>query len=208
MITLPSWQNYRTRARNVLASRVEVPMARLLVKLGFSPNRVTLAGLLLSGVTAYVLSTGQFAAGGLLLVVASGLDMADGAIARLQGKATPTGALMDSAADRVSEAVVFLGLVVFYVNPLSRPEVILIYVALVGSFMVSYLRARGEGLGVDCKVGLMTRPERVIVLAVGLIIGQTTIALGIIAVLASVTAFHRFWHIRKELSQRGGGAST
>lgn len=199
---MPSWQGYRTQARNVLARYVELPTARLLGRMGLSPGKVTVIGLLLSGATAYLLSVGQFVEGGLLLLLASALDMADGALARLQGRATAAGALLDSSADRISEAVVFLGLLVFYISPLSIPEVLLIFLALVGSFMVSYLRARGEGLGVDSKVGVMTRPERVVVLAVGLLIGQVAVALGIIAALSYITSLHRFWHIQRELSNR------
>ena len=202
MITMPSWQTYRTQARNVLARYVERPTARLLERVGLSPNKVTVIGLLLSGATAYLLSVGQFVGGGLLLILASALDMADGALARLQGRATVAGALLDSAADRISEAVVFLGLLVFYISPLSTPEVVLIYLALIGSFMVSYLRARGEGLGVDCTVGVMTRPERVLVMAAGLLIDQVAVALGVIAALSFLTALHRFWHIQRELSRR------
>jgi CDP-diacylglycerol--glycerol-3-phosphate 3-phosphatidyltransferase len=201
LINMPSWQGYRTQVRNVLASYVEKPTARLLEKVGLSPNKVTVIGLLLGGATAYLLGTGLFVEGGILLLLASALDMADGALARLHGRASAAGALLDSTADRLSEAVVFLGLLVFYISPLSTPEVLLIHLALTGSFMVSYLRARGESLGVDCKVGVMTRPERVIVLAVGLLIGQVAIALGIIATLSFLTAIHRFWHIQKELSR-------
>ena len=202
MITMPSWQKYRTQVREVLARYMERPAARLLGRVGLSPNQVTVIGLLLSGVSAYLLGVGQFVGGGLLLLVASALDMADGALARLQGGTTAVGALLDSTSDRISEAVVLLGLVVFYISPLSIPEVLLVFLALVGSFMVSYLRARGEGLGVDVKVGVMTRTERVVVLAVGLLTGYVLIALGIIAVLSCLTAFHRFWHIQRELSRR------
>ena len=201
-MTMPSWQAYRTRTRNALVSYVERPTARLLDKIGLSPNKVTVLGLVLSGATAYLLGAGELVAGGLLLILASALDMADGALARLQGKASAAGALLDSAADRLSEAMVFLGLLVLYINPLSKPEMVLLYLALIGSFMVSYMRARGEGLGVDCKVGVMTRPERVLVLATGLLIGQVAIALGIIAALSFLTALHRFWHIHRKLSHR------
>ena len=177
-------------------------MARLLGRIGVTPNQISVMGLLASGATAYLLAVGQFLAGGVLLLLAGVLDMADGAVARLRGKASPVGALLDSTADRVAEAAVFLGLLVFYISPLSVLEVLLIFLALVGSFMVSYLRARGEGLGVDCKVGIMTRPERVLVMAVGLLIDQATIALGVIAALSFLTALHRFWHIQRELSKQ------
>jgi CDP-diacylglycerol--glycerol-3-phosphate 3-phosphatidyltransferase len=202
MNNLLSWQEYRTRVRKVSTRYVEQPAAQLLEKLGLSPNQLTIIGLLLSGATAYLLANGQFVAGGILLMLASALDMADGSLARLQGRASDAGALLDSTADRVSEAVVFLGLLLFYINSSSLPEELLIFLALISSFMVSYLRARGEGLGVDCKVGVMTRPERVVVLAAGLLINQVVIALGIIAVMAFLTALHRFWHIQNELSKR------
>jgi CDP-diacylglycerol--glycerol-3-phosphate 3-phosphatidyltransferase len=202
MNNLLSWQEYRTRIRKISTRYVEQPAAQLLEKLGLSPNHLTIIGLLLSGATAYLLANGQFVAGGILLMLASALDMADGSLARLQGRASDAGALLDSTADRVSEAVVFLGLLLFYINSSSLPEELLIFLALTSSFMVSYLRARGEGLGVDCKVGVMTRPERVVVLAAGLLINQVVIALGIIAVMAFLTALHRFWHIQNELSKR------
>ena len=202
MITMPSMQEYRTQVRKVSARYVEKPAARLLERVGLSPNQVTMIGLLLSGVTAYLLGVGLFVAGGVLLILASALDMADGALARLQGRASAAGALLDSTADRISEAVIFLGLLLFYINSSSLLEVLLIFLSLISSFMVSYLRARGEGLGVECNVGVMTRPERVVVLAAGLLIDQVLIALGIIAVLASFTALHRFWHIQRELSRR------
>ena len=174
-------------------------MARLLKAMGLSPNKVTILGLLTSAACAYLLSMGNFVGGGALLILSGVMDMADGALARRYGNASPRGALLDSTIDRVAEATVFLGLLVFYLDPLSIPEALLVNLALFGSFMVSYLRARGEGLGVDCKVGIMTRPERVLVLAVGLLIGQAAIALAIIAALSFLTAIHRFWHIYRVL---------
>lgn len=204
MITLPSLQEYRTQVRKVSTRYLESPAARLLKKMGLTPNQLTVIGLLLSGATAYLLSEGLFVAGGVLLILASALDMADGSLARLQGRASPAGALLDSTADRISEAVIFLGLLLFYLSPRSISEVLLIFLALISSFMVSYLRARGEGLGVDCNVGVMTRPERVLVLAAGLLIGQIFVALVIIAAFSFITALHRFWHIQNELSKRQG----
>lgn len=202
MITLPSWQEYRTQVRKVSTRYVETPAARLLKKVGLTPNQLTMIGLLLSGATAYFLSIGLFVVGGVLLILASALDMADGSLARLQGRASAVGALLDSTADRISEATIFLGLLLFYINPLSISEVLLIFLALISSFMVSYLRARGEGLGVDCNVGVMTRPERVLALATGLLLGQVFAALVIIAAFSFLTALHRFRHIQNELSKR------
>ncbi len=202
MIIMPSWQEYRTQVRNVSSRYVERHVARLLQRVGISPNQLTVLGILLSGATAYLLSVGQFVPGGALLVLASALDLADGSLARLQGRATAIGALLDSTADRISEATIFLGLVWFYLSPRSISEVLLIFLALISSFMVSYLRARGESLGVDCNVGVMTRPERVLVLATGLLTGQVFVALVVIAAFSFLTALHRFWHVQNELSKR------
>ncbi len=202
MIIMPSWQEYRTQVRNVSSRYVERHVACLLQRVGISPNQLTVLGILLSGATAYLLSVGQFVPGGALLVLASALDLADGSLARLQGRATAIGALLDSTADRISEATIFLGLVWFYLSPRSISEVLLIFLALISSFMVSYLRARGESLGVDCNVGVMTRPERVLVLATGLLTGQVFVALVVIAAFSFLTALHRFWHVQNELSKR------
>ena len=196
---MPTWQDYRTRARRVSTRYFEEPLARSLMAVGLTPNRVTLLGLLVSAGCAYLLSQGMFLAGGAVLIFAGMMDMVDGALARRSGTASPRGALLDSVVDRVAEATVFLGLLVYYLDPVSTTEIVLINVSLVGSFMVSYLRARGEGLGVDCRVGIMTRPERVVALAIGLLLGQVTIALAVIAVLTVFTSLHRFWHIHREL---------
>lgn len=197
---MPTWQDYRTRARRVSTRYFEEPLARSLMAIGLTPNRVTILGLLVSAGCAYLLSQGMFLAGGAVLIFAGMMDMVDGALARRSGTASPRGALLDSVVDRVAEATVFLGLLVYYLDPVSAAEIVLINVSLAGSFMVSYLRARGEGLGVDCRVGIMTRPERVVALAVGLLLGQVTIALAVIAVLTVFTSLHRFWHIHSELS--------
>ena len=196
---MPTWQDYRTRARRVSTRYFEEPLARSLMAIGLTPNRVTILGLLVSAGCAYLLSQGMFLAGGAVLIFAGMMDMVDGALARRSGTASPRGALLDSVVDRVAEATVFLGLLVYYLDPVSATEIVLINVSLVGSFMVSYLRARGEGLGVDCRVGIMTRPERVVALAIGLLLGQVTIALAVIAVLTVLTSLHRFWHIHREL---------
>ena len=199
---MPTWQDYRTHARRVSTRYFEEPLARSLMAVGLTPNRVTFLGLLVSAGCAYLLSQGMFVAGGGVLILAGMMDMVDGALARRGGTASPQGALLDSVVDRVAEATVFLGLLVYYLEPVSATEIVLINVSLVGSLMVSYLRARGEGLGVDCRVGIMTRPERVVALAVGLLLGQVTIALAVIAVLTVFTTLHRFWHIHRELGGR------
>jgi CDP-diacylglycerol--glycerol-3-phosphate 3-phosphatidyltransferase len=125
------------------------------------------------------------------MLVASGLDLLDGALARATGRASAFGAVFDSVLDRLSEAAVLGGLAYYYAERGDELEVGLCFAALAGSIMVSYIRARAQGLGYELKEGLFTRAERVILLSVGLIINQTVIALWILAVMANVTALQR-----------------
>ena len=189
----------RTSARRLLSSYVEAPVARLFAALGLSPNAVSLLGLLGAGGSSYLLSTGRLWAGGLALLASGLFDLFDGALARHTGRESPFGALLDSVVDRVSEIVVLLGLLVHYMQSDSTEGVVLTYLALSGSLMVSYLRARSEGLGIDSKIGIMTRPERVVALGVGLIVGHwwpaaTLAVLAAIAGLTLVTSVQRLAH--------------
>ena len=177
----------RTPARRLIESHIEIPAARLLAALGLSPNAVSVLGLLVAGGSAYLLSTGRFWAGGVVLLTAGLFDLMDGALARHTGRESRFGALLDSTLDRVSEAVVLIGLLVHYLETDSTEGVLLTYLALAGSVMVSYLRARAEGLGIECTVGIMTRPERVVVLGVGLIVGHWW-PVAVLAVLAAIAA--------------------
>jgi len=194
----------RATARKTFRSYLEKPAVRLFTGLGISPNVVTLLGLLIAGVSAYLLSEGYLLAGGGALLVAGVFDLFDGAVARATGKASRGGALVDSVADRVSEAIVLLGMLLFYLDQSSTTGPILVFLTLVGSVMVSYVRARAEGLGIDCKVGLMTRPEHVLILGIGSIVGQwwltsLTVALGVVAALALFTSAHRVFHVLRSL---------
>ena len=143
----------------------------------------------------------MFVAGGGVLIFAGMMDMVDGALARRSGTASPRGALLDSVVDRVAEATVFLGLLVYYLEPVSATEIVLINVSLVGSFMVSYLRA-GRGPG-----RRLPRGHHDAARARGGACGRTsagtgrTIALGVIAVLTVFTTLHRFWHIHKRAAR-------
>ncbi len=152
---------------------------------------------------AYLASVELLLAAGLLLLAASAMDMLDGALARLTGKESRFGAVLDSVSDRLSEAAVLLGLLVLYLRTDSDAGAVLVFVALVTSFMVSYIRARGEGLGVQTDVGLMTRPERLVVLSLGLVVDQVMVALAVILLLSLLTAGQRFHHLWRET--RGSG---
>ncbi len=183
------------RLRNLLSPIVD-GIARLLVKLGFSPSGLTVIGVLIACVAAALIAEGMLAAGGIVMLIAGIFDMFDGAVARMTDRTTKFGALFDSVMDRVSEAVVLLGLLWFYLEDSEQLGAVLVYVSIVGSTLVSYVRARAEGLGIECKGGLMQRPERVASLGVGIIVGQwwepaVLIVLGVIAALTVVTTVQR-----------------
>ncbi len=195
----------RASAREMISTYLERPVAGALAKMGVSPNMVTLAGLVGAGISAWLISEGMLWIGGVVMLFAGVLDLFDGALARSTGQDSPFGALLDSVVDRVSEIVALLGLLVFYLRGDSLPGAVLVYLAVCGSVMVSYLRARSEGLGIDCKVGIMTRPERVAALGIGLIVAQwlpivMLIVLGVIAALTILTTAQRLIHTGRELS--------
>lgn len=189
----------RDDARRALSNYVETPVALLMGRVGLTPNLVTIIGLLIAGVAAYLIAVGLWWAGGLVALFAGIFDMFDGALARNTGRASDFGALLDSTIDRVSEAVVLLGVLAFYLASDNDWGAMLVYAALVGSIMVSYMRARSEGLGIECKVGVMQRPERVALTGLGLIVAHwipvvMLVVLGVIAALTTVTAIHRLVH--------------
>lgn len=174
---------------------LRAPIARLLGRLGISPNALTFLGYLLNLPVMYALATGQMRLGGILLAIASVFDSLDGSVAREMGCSTTFGAFLDSVADRFSEGTVLLGLLLWYLQSGARVESILIYAAIFGSLMVSYTRARAEGVGIECKEGLLTRFERVSLLVAGLILQQARLALWALAILTNVTALQRVYHV-------------
>ncbi|MDP2727937.1 MAG: CDP-alcohol phosphatidyltransferase family protein, partial [Dehalococcoidia bacterium] len=142
-----------------------------------------------------VLALGWTFLGGFLVLFAGLFDMLDGAVARLSGQTTRFGALLDSVVDRFSEAAILAGLLWLYLSQQRITEVLLLFAVLLGSLMVSYVRARAEGLGLDCEVGLVARPERVLLLALGLLLSQMVPVLALLAILTHFTVAQRVWHI-------------
>jgi CDP-diacylglycerol--glycerol-3-phosphate 3-phosphatidyltransferase len=173
------------------------PIARLIGRTGVSPNVVTLVGAVLNLGVAYILAQGYMRIGGVLVPLVALFDALDGTLARLTERRSRFGAFLDSTMDRFSEAILYLGLLFFYTRLSAGREILLIYATIVGSLMVSYARARAEGLGLDCKVGLLTRLERVVILSIALILDQVTIALWILAILTNFTALQRMYHVWK-----------
>lgn len=198
------------RARHI-AEMVVRPLAAL----GLTPNMATLLGLLLNCVTAAILATGHLRIGGVLLLFAGLFDMVDGALARIRNQKTTFGAFFDSTLDRYSEGVVLLGVILFAMTAPSYPSrtllVALTYVAGLSSLMVSYTRARAEGLGLECKSGLMARPERVLLLAAGLIIGGDAWLIwtvGILAVTSTYTAIERIFVVWRTIKRSAALAAA
>jgi len=191
------------RVRGILSRYATEPLARILARTGITPNTLTLLGFLLSLIVAWVLAQGHLFLGGFLVIISSGFDLLDGALARVTGRVTAFGAILDSTLDRFAEAALLFGLSVFYLGQYRVTEVVLIYLVLVGSLAVSYVRARAEGLGLKCEVGFLARPERVIILALGLIFNQVLIALWILAVLTHVTVGQRLYHLWRETHKAG-----
>lgn len=181
------------------------PFARLIGRTGVSPNVITVTGVVLNLGVAWVLAQGHTRIGGVLVALAALFDALDGTLARLTGKRSSFGAFLDSTMDRFSEAIVYLGLLAFYVRAGAGQEIVLIYIAIVGSLMVSYTRARAEGLGLQCKVGLLTRFERTTVLIISLVLEQVTIGLWVTAILANFTALQRAYHVWKATHQGDEG---
>ena len=191
---MPDLQTVRYAVRGSISRWFERPAVSLLVTLKFTPSTATIAGLLIAGAAAYFASQGDFVTGGVLVLVSSAFDMPDGGIARVTGRVSKRGALMDSVFDRVAEIVVLLGLAIYF---LSGPEasdtaVLLAFVAVGGSLLVSYVRARAEGLGVKGTAGFLTRPERVVITVVALVAGYPMVALWILGVGTPLSAAWRF----------------
>ena len=192
---MPTLQSVRYRLRNAVSEYFEQPAAAFLTRAGFTANRATLAGVAITGAAAYFAATGHFLLAGLLNAGGALFDLLDGAIARRQNAVTKRGALLDSTVDRVAEGMVLIGLAWWYTGALSyhRTGILLAFIAFAGSMMVSYVRARAEGLGHKGTSGFLTRPERVAIMTVGLLIGRPLPALWILAVGAPLSALHRFW---------------
>ncbi len=186
--------------RKIAARRITEPLKTTLIKSRLKPNTLTWLALAISIIAAGTIATNHLLIGGFLVLLSGLFDILDGALARLTNQATRFGALLDSTFDRISDAVLLLGLLVLYVMSGGTTEMVLIFLALISSFLTSYVRARAEGLGINCPVGLFTRAERVIILALGLLLNplyefSIFIALLIVVVLGFVTVGQRLIYV-------------
>lgn len=203
----------REELRGAVLRYVEIPGARAFKAVGLTPNSITLIGFSVCVGGAVVVASGWPLYGGIVFLLGGILDLFDGALARLTDKASPFGALLDSVFDRLGEAALFVGLGVYYLlGDLGSGQLMLsmlaVLLGLVFSQGVSYLRARGEGLGAFTRSGIMTRTERVIILGVGLIVeglAPVPIMVWVLWVIAGVscfTLFQRMFTIRGLLDEQ------
>lgn len=197
-MAISKFQDSRKKVAHVLTG----PLVPVISKLRLTPDILTLCGLVLNLVAAVVIGFGHLVAGGIVFLAAGLFDLLDGALARYMEKVTKFGSIFDSVVDRVTEGAIFLSFI-FITTVAVWPfniavELVLIFLAMIGSFLTSYIRARAEGLGINCTVGLFTRPERVIILALGLLFSQVFVALVVVVVLSYITVGQRFMYVWRE----------
>lgn len=196
--------------------RVVLPVGGAIGRAGVTPNMITVLGFLVTLGAAVVVAQGRFLLGGLILIAGSVSDMLDGAVARATGKTSKGGAFLDSVLDRLSDAIIFVALIWFYTHAFDwalpstavqgGPEAAFVNqlglqlatAGLILSLMVSYLRARAEGLGFTCNVGIAERPERIFILCTGLILDQMVPALVLLVAATAVTVVWRFVHVWRQ----------
>ena len=169
---------------------------------GVNPNFLTFIGFGINLMAAYLFAYGYFRWAGLTIILAGVFDMTDGRVARLEGRVTPFGGFYDSVMDRYSDLCLLIGLLIYYGRINRFQYVSLVAVAMIGSVMVSYSRARAENVIPSCKVGFLERPERVVLIIIGALFDRMAPVLWLIAVLSNVTVIHRIIHTRQEARKR------
>jgi CDP-diacylglycerol---glycerol-3-phosphate 3-phosphatidyltransferase len=183
-------------------------MRNRLIESRLTPNAISMTGLVLNVAAAVLITQRLFFLAGLTFIVGSVMDMLDGRYSRMSGKGTPFGAFLDSTLDRIEEGIVLTAIAAYFAEQGDELAVAAVVLVVLGSLMVSYTRARAEALGVECKVGLATRPVRVVILSAGILfakgagIGDFELLAPAIYLMAGLTAFtvgQRVWHVRREL---------
>ena len=187
----------RTRFKGVLD-----PVAASLNRLGLAPNTVTIIGLIGNTLGAYLIARGQMTLGGILILLMGPVDALDGTMARLRGEPSEFGAFVDSVTDRYSELVIFGGLIYYYMVQGKEVLAMLAFAGAAGSLLVSYTRARAQSLGMETKVGILTRLERYLVLSPALVFNIPHVAVWILAVFSNLTAIQRIFDVRR-MARRG-----
>jgi len=196
-----------TRAPIGSGERRELVRNRL-IESRLTPNAISLTGLALNLLAAALVWERLFFLGGVAFIVGSIMDTLDGRYSRMSGKGTPFGAFLDSTLDRIEEGIVLTAVAGYFALTGKQVAAAAVVVAVLASLMVSYTRARAEALGVECKVGIATRPVRVVILSIGLVLARGASlgdfqllepAVYVLAALSLVTVGQRIWHVRREL---------
>jgi CDP-diacylglycerol---glycerol-3-phosphate 3-phosphatidyltransferase len=187
-----------------------------LIESRLTPNAISLMGLVGNLVAAFLVTQRLFFLAGIAFILGSVMDTMDGRYSRMSGKGTLFGAFLDSTLDRIEEGIVITAIAGYFASRGEDFAAAMCVLAVLGSLMVSYTRARAEALGVECKVGIATRPVRVVLLSIGLIfakgagIGDFELlapAIYVIAGLTIFTVFQRVWHVRNELTRMDAAAA-
>jgi CDP-diacylglycerol--glycerol-3-phosphate 3-phosphatidyltransferase len=199
------------------AEEISTAVRNRLIESRLTPNAISITGFLFNVAAAVLVWQRYFFLGGVAFIVGSVMDSLDGRYARVSGKGTLFGAFLDSTLDRVEEGIVLTAVAAYFADRGEEFAVAMCVIVVLGSLMVSYTRARAEALGVECKVGLATRPVRVVVLSVGLVFAKGAGVLDVellapaiyaMAVLTSFTVVQRVWHVRKSLREVPGGTDA
>jgi len=200
---LPDLQTARYALRGAVSNWFERPAVALLVAMKVNPTTATIIGMVIAVAAGYFVYQGDFVLGGILVLAGATFDMLDGGIARSTNSVSKRGALTDSVFDRISELAVLAGLGVYYANQTddSTLGVTLAFLASGGSILVSYVRARAEGLGAKGTAGFLTRPERVVITVAGLILGYPLAVLWILGVGTPLSALWRYIEAWKALGE-------
>jgi phosphatidylinositol phosphate synthase len=202
---------WRENGRPATAAELRDNVRERLIESRLTPNAISTTGFALNVAAAVLVTQRLFFLAGLAFIAGSLMDTLDGRYSRMSGKGTLFGAFLDSTLDRIEEGVVLAAVAAYFASRDDQLAVAAVVVAVLGSLMVSYTRARAEALGVECKVGLATRPVRVVVLAVGLVfakgagLGDFELLAASIYVLAGLTVLtvgQRIWHVRRVLAVR------
>ncbi|MHB8776901.1 MAG: CDP-alcohol phosphatidyltransferase family protein [Anaerolineales bacterium] len=172
------------------------PIGAFLNRLGLTPNAITLVGLAGTTLGAFFISQAKMTTGAFVLLASVLVDTLDGTMARLRGESSDFGAFVDSVSDRYAELITFGGLLYYFLSLENYPGVMVTFAGAAGSVLVSYVKARAEGLGFTAKIGILSRVERYIVLIPLLVFNQPFIAVLLIALLGNFTAFQRILHVR------------
>jgi CDP-diacylglycerol--glycerol-3-phosphate 3-phosphatidyltransferase len=191
-----------------LPRQVTMPVVSVLIRLGVTPNQLTVAQLVGGVIAAAIIAQGELAWGGVALLLAATLDAFAGTLARSTGRATRFGGVFDSVIDRLFEGVVLGGVLYYYLDRNDDLESMLVFTAVVGSICVSYVRARAEAEGISIYDGIFTRVVRIIMLTIGLVLGLMTPILWVLAVMTILTTFHRLFVVWQRLRDEKGSAAT